>query len=284
MTASHAPILGGLTSPDGVTQALPLPVDMAWPKNVDSRGMGCCAFRALGYAARWQNVAALIDMPEKMIKDEIPGGGWPEKVDKLLRRYDPAATYWNDSSGNLNILAAALASKRMPCIAYNGHDPHYHGGVAHCVNVIAFDQPSGWVAILDNNYPKLDQIVWMGTEEFCQRWQGWSYGLLAQTPGSLPATATADTDAPASAAVAGAVFGLVRTRPLRLEAVVMNGSPSSTDAIIAAMGGEFVPKVEVDHKIGTAIDLKGFSDAALPIVLVIFGMFLLKEMLKGGDK
>lgn len=223
-------------------------------------------------------------MPEKMIKDGIPGGGYPEKVDKLIRQYDPSAIYWNDSTGSEQIIAAALASKRMACVDYSGHDPHYQGGIAHCVNVIAYDEASGWVAILDNNYPKLDQIVWMGTAQFRQRWHGWCYGLLAETPGALPATATAGSAKPSGKEPVEPTFGLTRTKPLRLEASIMNGSPSSADAIVAAMGGEFVKKIEVDHKIGTAIDLKGAGDVAALIALVIISMYLVKEMLKGGDK
>ena len=283
LAGNHPPTLGGLVSPDGVTHALPLPVDLAWPKNIASKGLGCCSFRSLGYCARWQNVPAFIDLPEQMVKAGIAGGGYPEKVDRIIREFDAQAIYWNDSSRSEAIIAAAILSKRMVCVDYSGHDPHYSGGIAHCVCLIAFDPTANWVAVLDNNYPRLDQVVWMGLDEFRQRWHGWSYGLLATTPGALPATATAAPAAKPDKAEPVAVFGLVRAGPLRLESSIMNGSPSTPEAIVAAMGGEFVPKIEVDHKIGGNIDLKALSDMVLPIVLVIFGLFLLKEMLKGRN-
>lgn len=176
--------MGGLSSPDGKTQSVLYGYDGSWPKNIASGGLGCCVFRALSYAARLQAVPALTGLPEKMVRDRVPGGGYPDKVDQLIARYGDGAHYFQDTDKDFDILELLIRSQRLPCVDYNGHDPHYRQAIAHCVNVCAYDKANDWVAILDNNYPGNDQIVWMGREQFARRWGGWLYGLLAATPGA----------------------------------------------------------------------------------------------------
>lgn len=177
------PVIGGLDSPDGKTRAFVGQGDAAWPKNIASGGLGCCGFRVLDYAARLQHVPDLVDLPEKMRKAGIAGGAYPDKVDKIVARFAPEARYWQDESKDWDLLEAMFKSKRLVCSQYSGRDPHYHGTIAHCVNLACVDREAGWVAVYDNNYPSEKEIVWMGTKEFSERWNGWAYGLLAATPG-----------------------------------------------------------------------------------------------------
>lgn len=247
---SKAPQLGGIFAPDGSCRTIFLPDDLHWPKNIPSRGLGCCGFRSVDYAARIQGVSELVDWPEQMRDDGVPGGAYPEKIDSMLKRYAPGVTYWNDTTGSLELIQAAVRSQRMPCVDYSGRDPHYRGGIAHCVNVVACDLEADWIAILDNNYPALDEIVWMSVAEFRKRWGGWCYGLLACTPGAaLPGTChhyceTFDV-------VDGVTnYGLdLKQGPFGND-TILNGKPSTTADAILAIGPEMAPvKIEVDHEI-----------------------------------
>ena len=60
----------------------------------------------------------------------------------------------------------------------------------HCLNVVAVDVQNDWVCILDNNHPTTDDLIWMGCDQFRERWTAcmdrWVYALLALRPGSLP--------------------------------------------------------------------------------------------------
>src|SRR5262249_16649813 len=84
LTAQAKPVEGGGLSPDGKFEVqVDLPADQR-QKNIASKGLGCCVFRSLDHASRWQNVAALVSFPEWMVQHGIEGGGFPSKVDKLI--------------------------------------------------------------------------------------------------------------------------------------------------------------------------------------------------------
>ncbi len=139
--------------------------------------------RSLDYAARVQDVPSLVSLPEKVRDAGIPGGTYPGKIDNIMTRFAPSVKYWQDTAKDVRLLSAMWRSKRLVCATYNGHDPHYKGEIAHVVNVVAADSERNWFAIFDNNYPRLDEIVWMREPDFMRRWSGWSYGLFAATPG-----------------------------------------------------------------------------------------------------
>lgn len=184
------PVEGGRIAPDGVTQ---LQVDLprsCRKKNIASKGLGCCVFRSGDYAGHWQNEPELYDLPEKMKEAGVEGGGYPEKVDKIFKRFCPHVQYVQDTSGDADILEAILASGRMACVTYNGHDCHYSGSIAHMVSLVHFDRKTGWACISDNNFIEEDQFVWMSCDEFLKRWKGqgggWVYCLLAPPPPPVP--------------------------------------------------------------------------------------------------
>lgn len=187
---SHRPVVGGLTSPDGKTKVnLPL-ADLKLRRNISSGGLGCCGSRALEYSARLAGVSALYDLPEKMRRDGIPGGDNQYSIARKMAKYAPTERYVQDNHSTIEVLAAILATQRMPCIGYDGHDPHYSGHIMHCLNVVACDKAHDWVCILDNNHPKTDDLIWMGCREFTARWTAcmdrWVYALLAVRPGAVP--------------------------------------------------------------------------------------------------
>jgi hypothetical protein len=190
--AGGRPAEGGPVCPDGsVAVVCDLPASQR-QKNIASKGLGCCVFRSIDYAARWQQVPDLFDLPEQLVKAGIPGGGYPEKVDQVMAQFAPEALYIQDTSGDPDILEAILKTGRMPCVTYNGHDCHYGMGqsIAHMVCLPYFDRQTGWACVSDNNFPAENELVWMSPDEFLKRWKGgggggWVFALLAPPP-SLP--------------------------------------------------------------------------------------------------
>src|SRR5579871_1529598 len=133
--AGGQPVEGGRVSPDGAVELVcDLPASQR-KKNIASKGLGCCVFRSIDYAAHWQQVPELYDLPEKMRDAGIAGGGYPEKVTRILQQLAPDVSYLQDTSGDPDILEAILKSGRLPCVTYNGHDCHYGEGtsIAHMV-------------------------------------------------------------------------------------------------------------------------------------------------------
>lgn len=247
--ADHKPQLGGVVSPDGSTRSVIWQDNIDWPKNIASRGLGCCGFRSLDYCARMQGVPEFIDWPEHLRSDGIAGGAYPQKVEQLIHKYGPQVQYWQDTSKSHALLEACVRSQRGCAVDYNGHDPHYVGRIAHCVTLIAFSLENDWAAIIDNNYPELDQIVWMSVAEFDKRWGGWAYGLLAMTPGYIDESSNSGESWEFFAGKDGTInYGLSKQGPFG-NYCRMNGEDSTTEDIITAIGPEMMPiPIKVDHK------------------------------------
>lgn len=260
--SSKAPQLGGIVSPDGTSRTIVLPDVINWPKNIASRGLGCCGFRAVDYLARLQNVPALVDWPEQLRQDGVAGGAYPQKVETLIERYAPDTPHWQDTTKSHAVLAASIASERGVAVDYSGHDPHYNGSIAHCVTCIAFDAENDWVAIIDNNYPSLDEIVWMSIAEFDKRWGGWAYGLLAQTPGYCVGQCGAEAWDFYEGANGVTNYGLTRKDGNFGRYIILNGEESTTEAILESIGPAMMPvphlPIDVDHKIDLS-DLKSLA-------------------------
>lgn len=194
ITTAGRPVEGGLTH-EGVEISCDLPASEK-KRNVGGRdGAGLCVFTSIEYAARWQNEERLKDFQEKMRRE--PGGGYPQKVDAMIAKYSPGVQYIQDTSGNLEILRAAIKSGRMPGVTYGGSDPHYSGYVAHMVSLVHLDNE--WAVISDNNFPQDNQHVWMSVAEFERRWKaggggGWSVILLSPGPPPIPWNETKGSD------------------------------------------------------------------------------------------
>jgi hypothetical protein len=177
----------GPQSPDGtvaVTTDLPAELRKA---NISARGLGCCVFRSGEHAARLQGVEALYGWPEWMVEKGIAGGGWPEKVDKLLPQIAkdrglPAPSYAQHTGGDATFLELALKTGRMVCVTYDGRDDFYRSSIGHMVNLVYLDGERG--CILDNN--RVGVYVWMTRAEFLSRWKGsgggWAFVLLDAPP------------------------------------------------------------------------------------------------------
>jgi hypothetical protein len=180
--------VGGPTCPDGKTEvACDLPLDQR-TRNVGGRdGAGLCVFTSIGHSARWQHESRLEEFQKAMRAE--PGGGYPEKVDAMIAKYGKGTPYLQYEGRDPTILKEALASGRMPAVTYNGHDPHYgNATIAHMVNLVYLDDQ--WACVLDNNFIGENELVWLSSKEFLQRWTGgrtgWTVILLAPPPPPVP--------------------------------------------------------------------------------------------------
>jgi len=249
---NRKPQLGGLTSPDGTVHTIALPDILEWPENISSpprTALGCCGFRVIDYQARFQNYPLLVDLPEKMVQSRIPGGAYPQKVAGVVSRFAPEANYYQDCGKNWDVLEACVKSQRLPAVDYNGRDPHYSMRIAHCVNVVACDREHDWVAILDNNHPQTDEIVWMSCAEFGKRWGGWCYCLLNVAPGYCAGSYPSEKYELAPNDAGEYNFGLVRKGDSYPSYCKLDNEDSTPEAILAAIGPAMAPlKVEVDHQ------------------------------------
>ncbi len=181
------PVEGSKTSPDGTEEVTcDLPASEKFRNQGGRDGAGLCVFASITWSARYQNERKLFDLFEKMRQE--PGGGYPEKVDQMIAKYGNGATYVQYEGNDSTILRAALATGRLPCVTYDGHDPHYAGTIAHMVNLTHLS--SKWACISDNNFPRDDQHVWLTPDEFLQRWRGggmgWAVVLIAPPPPPPP--------------------------------------------------------------------------------------------------
>ena len=190
--------VGGRTSPDNAEQIqIDLPASEHL-KNIGGRdGSGLCVFTSVEHSGRWQNVEQLTGFQGKMKKED--GGGWPEKVDKMVSKYAPGTTYLQYSGDDPSLLRLAIKTGRMPAVTY-GYSPRYTGTgrIAHMVNLVHLT--NRWAAILDNNFPGDDKYEWMAPAEFTRRWKlgggGWAVFLLSPPPPPPPAANARYNQAP----------------------------------------------------------------------------------------
>jgi hypothetical protein len=192
--------VGGAVAPDGKTELqADIPGDLQ-QRNIASRGLGCCVFRSIDHAARYQNVPALVHFPEWMVEHGVAGGGWPAKVDQLIPliardRGLPTPEYIQVEGPPekvLPVLKLAGSTGRMVCVTYSRSPTGRYNGqqIAHMVNSAACGAgPSSLYAILDNNYIGEQNYEWLSEHEFiraCGPRSIWAVILLAPPPPRPP--------------------------------------------------------------------------------------------------
>ena len=181
---------GGDTSPSGKEINCDLPVALRKRNVGGTDGAGLCVFTSIMHASRYQNEKRLWNFQADMQKER--GGGYPDKVDKMIAKYGAGTKYVQHEGGDLDFLYQALKTGRMVSVTYDGRDPRYgRQRIAHMVNLVHLDPPEAnprYAAILDNNF--IDQPLWMTVEEFKSRWLGnqggWAVVLLAPRPPLAP--------------------------------------------------------------------------------------------------
>lgn len=186
--------VGGNQHPDGTQLDCDLPGSLH-QRNIASRGLGCCVFRSIDHAARFQNVPCLVNMPEWMVSKGIEGGGYPSKVSQLIPRMAadkgcPTPPYVQIEGTDLEPLKLASRTGRMISTTYSRSPTGRYGGgrIAHMVNMVHCDDRH--CVILDNNYVGDRAYEWCSPEEFKRVCNGggsiWSVILLAPPPPPPP--------------------------------------------------------------------------------------------------
>lgn len=158
-------------------------------KNVGGRdGAGLCVFTSIEHLLDWHHMTKHLGF-RKFMQGEL-GGGWPEKVTKMLRKYCEdkhidMPDILQVTNGNIDLLAEAVQSGHMAGVTYcKSPTGRYDGAtIAHMVNCVAARVgPEKLWAILDNNYP--GTIEWMDEATFKRIWNGngggWFIVLLNQ--------------------------------------------------------------------------------------------------------
>ena len=148
----------------------------ARPRNVGGRdGAGLCVFTSIQYSAWWQNESRLKDFQAKMRSE--PGGGYPEKVTAMIRKYGAGTQYIQYQGRDPSIIELALKTGRLPAVTWGGN---------HMLTCVHLD--ASRAAIVDNNSP--DRVQWMSRSQFLQKWTqgggGWVVILLNPPPPPPP--------------------------------------------------------------------------------------------------
>lgn len=150
-------------APDGKTEAqVDYPTNL-WIKNIGSRvdGSGMCVFSSAEMAARWcghENFYGFRDW----CANHYPGGGYPEKLDKLIAAYCKAKNipapntpggpdYVQYEGASMELATRALRNNQMVCSTLY-HSPRYGGGVIYHMVNLAHWGPGGFGAVQDNNF------------------------------------------------------------------------------------------------------------------------------------
>jgi hypothetical protein len=186
-----AALVAGPVAPDGTEVQNDLPRPFHVRNRGGSDGAGLCVFASLQQSACWQDVEPLTGIFEWMTTK--PGGGWPEKVDRVVDEMCRAKkikkpAYLQIEGTDFELLRRACQTGRIPAVTYAFSPSGRYGKakIAHMVNLLHADER--WCAILDNNFP--GTIEWMTPAEFERVWtgggKGWAVILLADGPPPPP--------------------------------------------------------------------------------------------------
>lgn len=148
-------------------------------------GAGLCVWASTEMAARYQNERRLIGVFKYMQGQR--GGGWPERVDKIVTERAPGLKYRQYLGSDIAFIREGIDSGRPVCVTYGYGELYNNRTIAHMVLCVGMSD--SLTAILDNNDP--DHIWWMPTDEFRRRFvhprnQGWAFYTLAPPPPPVP--------------------------------------------------------------------------------------------------
>ncbi|MEM2950803.1 MAG: hypothetical protein QXK80_03630 [Candidatus Pacearchaeota archaeon] len=158
--------VGGKTH-DGITILADMDISQFKRNTGGSDGAGLCVFTSIEHSSRYQFLQ--LNEMQKFMRSR-PGGGWPEKVDRIVKQYcnqygvkEPVYFHVFDSRDTFKILKTALELRMMPCITWGTDYSHYGGaGIDHMVNLVHLDDK--WGVILDNNFP--NEYLWVRRPTF----------------------------------------------------------------------------------------------------------------------
>lgn len=187
---TFAILLASPVAPDDTEPMIAYPDDQ-WLRNSGSRidGAGMCCFTSFEHSCRWAGLDEFRGFRDWCAR-RFPGGGYPEKVDRLIRAYCKehqlaAPDVIQYEGGSTELLEAALRNGYLPCTTLYGGPRYGRGTIYHMVNCVHLDAQRG--AILDNNFQPLE---WADRETTIRRMkhQGklWVVIVLAYGPPPFP--------------------------------------------------------------------------------------------------
>jgi hypothetical protein len=178
---------GGPIGPEGQEVTCDIPESLRMHNTVGTNRQGLCVFTSINYCANYQNEDGAKNLQHDMVSE--PGGGFPDKVDAMMKKHCPDVKYLQYSGDDIRFLEEVLVTGRPVAVTYSGRDTHYNGKtIAHMVTLVHLDEHSA--CILDNNFEK--QYYWMTRNEFIARTKNkrtgayWAVALLASPPPPVP--------------------------------------------------------------------------------------------------
>lgn len=148
---------------------------------------GLCVWASAQMAASFQNTKELLDIFKYM--QTQPGGGWPARVDKIMKERAPGVKYKQYEGDSLDFIQEGINSGRPVCVTLGLGPEKIYGGqtIAHMVLCVGMNEKE--TAILDNNDPENIWII--ETSEFKKRFihpntSGWAFYTLNPPPPPVP--------------------------------------------------------------------------------------------------
>lgn len=186
-------------APDGTEPEVDYP-DAEWMKNIGSKlnGAGMCVFTSFEHSARWAGVEEFRGFRD-WCAARYPGGGYPEKLHKLIVAYCAAKSIPREvfdperdvvqieapPDKAVALIEAALRQNVLPCVTLYYSPNRYRGRIYHMINLAHLDATRG--AELDNNYRPLE---WSARAETIRRMtlngRIWAVCILRPGPPPLP--------------------------------------------------------------------------------------------------
>lgn len=165
-------------APDGTEPEIDFP-DAQWMKNIGSRldGAGMCVFTSFEHSMRWAGLEEFRGFRD-WCAQKYPGGGYPEKLAKLVKAYCSAKNISREvfdpdkdmvqidasSAQAVELIEAALRQNLLPCVTLYYSPKRYGGRIYHMINCAHLDGKQG--AELDNNFRPLE---WSNRAECIRR-------------------------------------------------------------------------------------------------------------------
>lgn len=170
---------------DGSEVDCDIPMEMRIRNTVGINGMGLCVFASMQMEASYQNIQELAGLFDYMKRQ--PGGGWPQKVDRIMQKLAPNVQYKQYQGDSLDFIQEGINSGRPVCVTMGTGELYGMRTIAHMVLCVGLDDK--YAAILDNNDPQ--RIWWMERETFRQRFihpntSGWALYFLNPPPPPVP--------------------------------------------------------------------------------------------------
>lgn len=156
----------GHIGPDGRVIRNNMPMSLFIRNRGGSDGAGLCVFTSIYHTGVYQGLPL---QGFRKFMEKRPGGGWPEKVDRMLSQYAKEAQVYLPlyshvyGRKSMSLIQQAISRGYMVCITWGTDYSHYNGEtIAHMVNAVYCDDQ--WGAIVDNNFP--DEVLWVKRPTF----------------------------------------------------------------------------------------------------------------------